>query len=412
MILKPIRLFDGEVLVEMRGGSPERFLNLCAARGLFLRKIRREPETCRCIMTAEEFLSCRPMARKAGVHLHVLRKRGLPFFLFRIRRRWGLPVGAALALGILAFCSTRLWDIELSGGSRHTPDQFTSLLAEYGVEAGVPLKEIACGDLEEAVRNTWPDILWVSIQKSGCVLRVQVRENEQWTEETEADSEETVLQATDLVAETDGIIESIVTRQGTPLVTAGDEVTAGQVLVSGIVPMEDDAGEATGAILVHADADITAITVEEYHWEREVTEETVTFGAPSAFALSLCVGSQRVTLSLGAESAQVLLGSWYSPRLFSYLPLPFSCEMQIGSSLIYTRRALSEEEIEALCQAEWEEFTENLREKGVQIQEKDVKVTVGELWLQMDGTVTLLGPLGEEKSSEMQTEEKENEETE
>lgn len=409
MILKPVRFFSAEVLVELHGGSPERFLNLCAARGLFLRKVRREAEECQCTMTAEEYLSCRPMARKSRVRLHVARRRGLPFLLFRYRRRWGIPAGAILALGILFFCSTRLWDIELAGGSRHTLDQFTALFAEYQVEAGMPLDEIVCGDLEEAVRNAYPDILWVSIQKSGCILKVQVRENERWSGETEADSGVTSASATDLVAETDGVIEQIVTRQGTPLVAAGDAVTAGQVLVSGLVPMEDDAGEETGSLFVHADADITAVTVEEFHWEREVTGETVAFGAPTAFAFSLSVGTQRVTLSLEEEAAQVMLGSWCSPKLFSCLPLPVSCEVRVGSSLIYTRRFLTEAEIEALCQAEWEEYTENLQEKDVQIQEKDVKVTVGNLWLRMDGTVTLLGPIGEEKASEEQTEEKENE---
>ncbi len=409
MILKPVRVFSAEVLVELRGGSPERFLNLCAARGLFLRRVRRESEVCQCIMTAEEYLACRPMARKSCVRLHVARRRGLPFLLFRYRRRWGIPAGAVLALGILLFCSTRLWNIELTGGSRHTLDQFTALFAEYQVEAGMPLDEIICGDLEEAVRNAYPDILWVSVQKSGCILKVQIRENERWSGETEADGDKISAPATDLVAETDGIIDQIVTRQGTPLVAAGDAVTAGQVLVSGIVPMEDDAGEATGSLFVHADADITAVTVEEFHWEREVTAETTDFGRPSALALSLSVGSQRVTLSLGEKSAQVMLGSWCSPKLFSYFSLPFSCELRVGSSLIYTRRFLTEAEIEALCQAEWEEYTENLQEKGMQIQEKDVKVTVGNLWLQMDGTVTLLGPIGEEKASEEQTEEKENE---
>ena len=48
----------------------------------------------------------------------------------------------------------------------------------------------------------------------------------------------------------------MVTRQGTPLVRAGDEIKKGQELVSGIVDITDDSQEVIRYAYVQADADI------------------------------------------------------------------------------------------------------------------------------------------------------------
>ena len=52
------------------------------------------------------------------------------------------------------------------------------------------------------------------------------------------------------------MIDSMVTRQGTPLVRAGDEIKKGQELVSGIVDITDDSQEVIRYAYVQADADI------------------------------------------------------------------------------------------------------------------------------------------------------------
>ena len=54
----------------------------------------------------------------------------------------------------------------------------------------------------------------------------------------------------------DGVIDSMVTRQGIPLVRAGDEIKKGQELVSGIVDITDDSQEVIRYAYVQADADI------------------------------------------------------------------------------------------------------------------------------------------------------------
>ena len=68
----------------------------------------------------------------------------------------------------------------------------------------------------------------------------------------------------DLVADRDCVIDSITVRKGTVQVKRGEKVKKGTVLVSGQVPVLNDAKEVTGYQYHQADADITGITTLEY----------------------------------------------------------------------------------------------------------------------------------------------------
>lgn len=60
------------------------------------------------------------------------------------------------------------------------------------------------------------------------------------------------------------MVESIVTRCGTPLVKKGDEVKTGDVLVRGEIVLYNDAKEPTDSCYVQADADILVRTSIQY----------------------------------------------------------------------------------------------------------------------------------------------------
>ena len=69
----------------------------------------------------------------------------------------------------------------------------------------------------------------------------------------------------DIVASEDGVISSIITRNGIPQVKAGDTVEKGQILVSGAVPVYDDGQNIVKYQIYEADADITILTKTHFH---------------------------------------------------------------------------------------------------------------------------------------------------
>ena len=62
-------LLHGIVRLNMRGTSPERFLNLCTLAGLNVWQVKKEQENLLFYMEIRDFKRCAPLARKAGVRL-------------------------------------------------------------------------------------------------------------------------------------------------------------------------------------------------------------------------------------------------------------------------------------------------------------------------------------------------------
>ena len=84
----PEKFVRGSVKISVSGEQIERFLNLCRARGLLLENVRLPEEkklTAR--ISIADFKKLAPIHSKTHVRIHILEKRGLPFFLYRSWRR-------------------------------------------------------------------------------------------------------------------------------------------------------------------------------------------------------------------------------------------------------------------------------------------------------------------------------------
>ena len=78
-------LLHGIVRLNMRGTSPERFLNLCTLAGLNVWQVKKEQANLLFYMEIRDFKRCAPLARKAGVRLHIVEKRWAAGVLWRNR---------------------------------------------------------------------------------------------------------------------------------------------------------------------------------------------------------------------------------------------------------------------------------------------------------------------------------------
>ena len=81
MILKLFRYLFGYVVFSAKGGFAERFINLCAVRRINLWDVSLKDNTIRARIGIRDFRRLRGVARKTGVSVSILQKRGLPFYL-------------------------------------------------------------------------------------------------------------------------------------------------------------------------------------------------------------------------------------------------------------------------------------------------------------------------------------------
>ena len=259
-MLKFIKFFRGYLYVRLTGYSPERFFNLCGNAGIILWELHREETGYVFCISLRAFRRLKPMLRKSGTQIRILKRVGLPFLLFRYRKHRFFAIGILAAFLFLMVMSRFVWSVEISGNHQYSTQLLTKFLAEEQIGYGVRKREIDCENAEVLLRNHFPDITWVSVRLSGTKLYVAVQERLPAGNA----GEESALVASDLVTEVAGEVTSVLVRRGTALVQAGDEVEAGTVVVSGIIPSQDDSGETVSYDLCAADADVTIHTTLPY----------------------------------------------------------------------------------------------------------------------------------------------------
>lgn len=225
----------GYVIIIIEGFFIEKFINICARRRIHLWDVRIQRER---RVTAKVgiggFRLIRPVARKTGCRVRLLKKRGLPFVFSKYRRRKAFFAGAVLFFVLINVLASFVWSIEITGNEKLDTVFLENALAANGIKTGALKYRI---DTRRAVDRMMLEIgrlSWISINIKGTKVKVQVRERK--------DIPEIVPRhiPCDIVAQKDGIIRQVIAKEGIEAVAEGDTVKKGQVLISGRVPVKGD----------------------------------------------------------------------------------------------------------------------------------------------------------------------------
>ncbi len=221
------RWIPGWVRVEAEGGYPARFLNAVAIDELPVWGVRSRGEKWRFCCFARDYRRLRPYARRACVRLRVRQKHGMPFWLFRYRHRKGLVAALCLYVAILALLAPRIWAVQVVGNEKTPTADILAVVQEMGVRIGAPMSGIDKKQLEISGPDRLPTLVWISVNPSGSVARVEVNERKPTPQVLDLSN------PSDMVALRDGKVVSMTVVSGKPQVLIGEAVSAGTVLISG-----------------------------------------------------------------------------------------------------------------------------------------------------------------------------------
>jgi len=275
LLLKIIRYIKGYIRIRVIGYSAERFLNACSHKGIFLWGLKPVDGAYEMNITIKGFRQLKPIIRKTGTKVVIVRRFGLPFFLHKYRKRKLFFGGAFLFIVMIIAMSRFIWNIDITGNQSRTDESILEFLGSKNVEDGMPKSDVDCARIVKDIRKEYDDIIWVSASIRGTRLIIQVKENEDSlpvVNKTEEEKEQEAKEnATDIVADQDCVITDIVPRKGIAMVKEGDQVKKGDILISGQVPVNDDAGETIAYQYHESDADIRGQTAISYEDSQEVT---------------------------------------------------------------------------------------------------------------------------------------------
>ncbi|MBR5798453.1 MAG: sporulation protein YqfD [Lachnospiraceae bacterium] len=373
-MIKFFRYFKGYLTIKVWGYSTERFMNLCSHHNIFLWDIINHGEYYTMSISIPGFFSLRSITRKTGTKVVVTGRYGLPFFMKRIKRKKVFISGGVLALLLVFWMQSYVWDIEIEGNYMITEDVFMDFLKEQNIYVGMPKKKLDIESLEKDARIYFDSITWTSAKLVGNKLVVSWKENTLMPpEETKQYTENTGY---DLISEREGVVLSIITRNGVPKVKEGDLVKEGDVLVEGRIPIFEEDGSVKYYEYCTADADITlkyTLSVQEKY--------------PDAYEKYIYTGEEKKKFYLQYKD-RILTPKGVSVGYKEYDCLDEKFDIPIGNKRIvplyfgiktyreYERMAAkySTLEMKQKMQERGMKIIQTLEEKGVQIIEKNVTI--------------------------------------
>ncbi len=190
-------------------------------------------------------------AEHSAVPLSAAASGGLPNALSRLVRRPGWILGCILGLLLYIAGTQVIWDIRIEGNTTISDRSIEDTLASCGLTVGSSLRNFRADRLENQVLLADDRLSWISVNRRGTVAYVELREAAH-TPPPISDK------PADLVASIGGVIERVELDEGNVRVSAGQAVSAGDVLVSGIYDSQVE-----GIRLTRASARIYARVVRE-----------------------------------------------------------------------------------------------------------------------------------------------------
>lgn len=377
-----IQYLRGYVTIKVWGYSVERLLNLCGNHDILVWDIKDHGDYHTMRISINGFFSLKPLLKKTGTRVAVLRRYGLPFFMSKMYARKIFVAGLLCCILFWSLASRFIWDIRIEGNLSLTEDVLLDYLEERGIHAAMKKSDLQIEPLEQALREDYELITWTSARLKGTTLLISIKENDMPV--YEADEEKENDRGMDLTAAKDGVVTYIITRKGVPLVTRGQSVKAGDVLVSGAIPVYNEDTTVRRYQFVEADADITLRYGQNFSLEETVAYEEKLYTGKTIGIPVLGIGERALSFrflripydyyDISEEKNQV--------RLLDHLYLPFFYGKRTVQEYEIAIKKHTDEEMKQLLQERWGKIIKTLDEKGVQIARKNVTIKKNEeIWV-------------------------------
>ena len=372
-------------------------MNLCSNHDILLWNIENHGEYYTMCITVSGFRKLKGIVKKTGTRVAIQKRCGLPFFVPRMKKRKIFLIGLMGSLFFWMWMSTFIWAVDITGNYSISEDIFMDFLKESNIYVGMKRNQVNIEELEKKIRQDFTIVTWTSARIDGTRLEIQIRENEvdMGAEEREQKKEEENgtgiasgenAYGSDLVAEEDGVIVSMVTRQGVPQVSVGMEVKKGDILVSGSVPVYNEDSTIKSYQYYDADADVYIRRKLEKKEELPLHYEKKEYTGEEKKEILLAVMDKDFVLRLGKIKYENFdkVTDRKQVRLLKNFYLPLYYGSSVNREYTITENIYTKEEVKTIFSEKLIKYIASLEEKGVQIMKKNVTINKNQKKWQMD----------------------------
>ncbi|MDR1733911.1 MAG: sporulation protein YqfD [Oscillospiraceae bacterium] len=233
--IRLLRLLRGYIRFCAWDGFPERFLNLCAAKGIPIWDVKFCNGQLSANTTINGYKAMREPAKKAAMRTKVQEKYGLPFFTFKYRKRVGLVIGMVIFLSALGCLSQAVWSIDVLGNNAVAEETIREAFAEEGLHIGLWRNSIDAAEMAKSALGHLPGVSWCALNLRGSTAEIVILEEDG---KNAADTQEE-LKPVNIIASKTGVLRALEVYAGKRQAKVGQAVVAGTLLSSGVIENAD-----------------------------------------------------------------------------------------------------------------------------------------------------------------------------
>lgn len=257
MILSLWKYLQGYVVIRVKGYSPERFINLCANKNIYIWNVKKISDGYMFSISGKAFFMLGPIAKKTKCRVKIIHKVGLPFKFLKVKKRQYFLYGLIFCIVAITILSFFVWRIDVEGNVSYSTDEILKFLEQQEIKIGSFKPKVNCSDIDDLLLMKFKKTMWISSELQGTKLIIHIREG------VESKVEQIEKRPCDIVASKSGTIVSIITRKGTPMVKKGDLIEEGMTLVSGTLEIKE-LTQLKAVDFTYSDADIYISTNYPY----------------------------------------------------------------------------------------------------------------------------------------------------
>lgn len=345
MVSDWIRLCGGMLDIRVRGAELERFLNLCARKRIRLHRIERKDidEMCASI-SVRDFYRLSRLRQRTRCRVHIIKRRGLPFLLKKLQRRYALWGGMLLMCFVCYELSTRIWVIQADFPQGVDGYAVLEELEQLDVGIGTKSADIDAHAVKVHMMTALNELKFFAVNVDGNMLSIETAAAE---DPPENEKENGIH---DVIALRDGVIQKQVVRRGTELHKVGDAVLQGDVLVDALVEPKEELYSVGGSRLVDASADIWAATRYAITRKMPLEADKKHKTGESKTRYAICFGKTRINLYFSSSLTQGncdRIISTETIKLNDHLALPVSLYCETVEPYTSKRITHTAEELQA-----------------------------------------------------------------
>lgn len=220
---------NGTITIEIQGMHPESVINAMWAQGIDIKNLKRiNITTLDLDINIKNLSNVREIGKIKKCKIKVLRANGIIRILSRVKNSGLLISGIAIFIFLIYYLSLYIWNINIDETKVLSPYEIRQRLLTYGIKPGIKKSSINIYDLEDELKKDDDRIMWARARIEGGTLRIKIEEKQN------PPSIKVQENNGDVIAKCDGQIVRFYTTSGSAVVSKGDIVKKGQVLIQGI----------------------------------------------------------------------------------------------------------------------------------------------------------------------------------